>query len=189
MISFGDKHLFHIEYGMPSIYLAAPFTEFATVIRTENSATTDTEKTREYNILPQQYRDFLCECASLIKSGNKCRVIIPHEQENNWGETYKTGEQIVSSMFSNTVNCDMLVAILSNSIGVHMEITSAILSKKPVLIIIVEELTSGFYAKGLSSAKNVHVASVKSLQDVKEYLNSVNAIRFINASLNYREGE
>lgn len=182
IISFGNKRLEHIEKKKPLIYLAAPFTEFANK-SFKNNSSKKCDQLCEYNVLPQSYRDFLCECAKIIEYNGKYDVMIPHKHENNWGETYKTSEQIVSSMFYNTKNCDALVAILSTSTGVHMEIAHAISMQKPMLIIIVDELTNGFYAEGIKSFPNVHITKVKTLLDAKSYLCSKDAINFIKGMI------
>lgn len=167
------------------IYLAAPFTEFATEEPTqrENQISMDLDTNREYNVLPAKYQRYLSRLKKILSCDDEYDVILPHKDENNWGKTYKTSEQIVKAMVDNMASSDLVVAIVSNSIGVHMEIAMMGIQKKPMVLFVLDKLSSGFYADGFSQQENVKVIHVDSLEDVSKAIEQENILSFIRGKL------
>lgn len=168
------------------IYLAAPFTEFAIVEPVGNNnyqLKVETNERRDYNILPDDYQRLLRKIKKSLSDNGKFEVILPHKDENNWGKTYISNTQIVEAMVNNMKNSDLIVAVVSDSIGVHMEIAMMSIQNKPMVLIIVDDLTSGFYAKGFKTQNNALVLHVKSMNDVYRVLNGVDVKDFIRRKL------
>ncbi len=170
-----------------TIYLAAPFTEFATiepVQNNDNQLTVVMDQRRDYNILPDNYQRLLKKIKRLLSSDGQYEVILPHKDENNWGKTYISNTQIVDAMINNMKNSDLLVAIVSNSIGVHMELAMMSVQNKPMIVVVLDDLTSGFYAEGFRLQDNVLVLHAKSIDSVYNVLNSTDIKDFIRRNLN-----
>lgn len=183
---FFSDNIFKIE--KKKIYLAAPFTEFATVEpklehEHNNEILIGIETNRAYNILPEKYQRLLRKIKKLLSFNGEFDVILPHKDENNWGKTYITNNQIVDSMINNVKKIDLLVAVISNSVGVHMELAMTHIQNKPMLLIIVDELTSGFYAEGFRFKNNVLVLHVQSIEKVYDALNNSRVTEFIRRTL------
>lgn len=170
-----------------SIYLAAPFTEFATVEPLQNNddqLSVVTNQKRDYNILPDNYQRLLKRIKKLLSHNGQYEVILPHKDENNWGKTYLSNTQIVEAMLNNIKKSDLLVAIVSNSIGVHMELAMMSLQNKPMILIVLDNLTSGFYADGFRLYDNVLILHTDSINGVYATLNTNNVEDFIRRSFN-----
>lgn len=173
-----------------NIYLAAPFTEFATIEPIQNNGgqlMVDTNEKREYNILPTDYQRLLRRIKKLLSSDGKYDVILPHKDENNWGKTYISNTQIIEAMLNNMKNSDLLVAIISSSIGVHMELAMMSIQSKPMVLVIVDDLASGFYAEGFKLHDNVLVLHANSINNVYNVLNSIDVKSFIRRMLKDEE--
>ena len=176
------RHSFELKHK--TIYLAAPFTEFALEeLNPSNELSIKVKNTREYLALPKEYQNFLINIKKHLSSNGKYKVILPHKDENNWGKTYITNEQIVSSMIDNMKRSDMIVAIVSNSIGVHMEIAMMAILEKPMVLIILGNLSSGFYAKGFTNRSNTLIINVQSLDDVRKLIKKDDISNFIKKEL------
>lgn len=169
------------------IYLAAPFTEFATeepiISGNQIMLDVDIDIKREYNILPQKYQRYLNKLKKTLSCNGEYDVVLPHKDENNWGKTYKTNDQIVHAMVDNMLSCDLIVALVSNSIGVYMEIAMMSVQKKPMVLFVLDDLTSGFYADGFASQENVMVIHVDSLKAVNKTIAERNVLSFIRGKL------
>ena len=169
-----------------SIYLAAPFTEFATVEpiqNNDNQLTVITNQKRDYNIIPDNYQRLLKRIKKLLSNDGQYDVILPHKDENNWGKTYISNTKIVEAMINNMKNSNLLVAIVSNSIGVHMELAMMSIQNKPMILVILDNLTSGFYANGFKFYDNVLMLHAKSMDSVYKVLNTYDVKDFIRRKL------
>lgn len=168
------------------IYLAAPFTEFATVepiTSNDDQLRIVASERRDYNILPENYQRLLKKLKRLLTCNGQFNVILPHKDENNWGKTYILNTQIVKNMINNMKSSDLLVAVVSSSIGVHMELAMMSIQNKPMVLIVVDNLTSGFYADGFKLQDNVLILHVKSIENVFNTLNSAEVNDFIRRNL------
>lgn len=167
------------------IYLAAPFTEFAIEepIQKNNHVPLGINSAREYNILPQKYQRLLKRIKGLISCNGEFNVILPHKDENNWGRTYKSSDQLVRAMIENMRNSDLLVAVVSNSIGVHMEMAMMSIQQKPMVLFVIDSLTSGFYADGHKWQENIKVIHVRALKDIIGAIKKYDVLSFIRGEL------
>ncbi len=168
------------------IYLAAPFTEFATIEPIQNNddqLTVEVNLERDYNVLPDNYQRFLRKIKKLLSSDGQYDVILPHKDENDWGKTYISNTQIVEAMINNMKNSDLLVAVVSDSIGVHMELAMMSIQNKPMILVIVDDLTSGFYAEGFKLYDNALILHSKSIDNVYKILNTNDVKDFIRRKL------
>lgn len=168
------------------IYLAAPFTEFATIEPIQNNddqLTVEANQKRDYNILPNNYQRLLRKIKKLLSSDGQYDIILPHKDENDWGKTYISNTQIVEAMINNMKNSDLLVAIVSDSIGVHMELAMMSIQNKPMILVIVDDLTSGFYADGFKLYDNALILHAKSINNVYKVLNDFGVREFIRRKL------
>lgn len=182
-IVFPDD-IFKIE--KKNIYLAAPFTEFAIIEPLQNNdeqLTVVTNERRDYNILPDDYQRLLKKIKRLLSNDGQYEVTLPHKDENNWGKTYISNTQIIDAMINNMKNSDLLVAIVSSSIGVHMELSMMSIQNKPMILVVIDNLTSGFYADGFKFHDNVLVIHTQSIDDVYNVLSSVDVKDFIRSKL------
>jgi len=169
-----------------TIYLAAPFTEFATIEPVQNNGdqlTIEVNQQRDYNILPNNYQRLLRKLKKLLSDNGEYEVILPHKDENDWGKTYISNTQIVEAMINNMKNSDLLVAVVSNSVGVHMEVAMMSIQNKPMILVIVDDLTSGFYADGFKLHDNTLVLHAKSIDNVYKVLNDCSVKEFIRRKL------
>lgn len=167
-----------------SIYVAAPFTEFANEIPySDDHLRMDTNAQREYFMLPKKYQNFLSGIKKHLRSIGNCEVILPHKDENDWGKTYITSEQVVTAMINNMNKSDLIVAIVSNSIGVYMEIAMMAVQNKPMVLFVVENLSNGFYANGFKGRKNVLVINIPTIESVSQALKDKSVTEFIRKEL------
>ncbi|MBE5852014.1 MAG: hypothetical protein E7299_03535 [Lachnospiraceae bacterium] len=175
-----------------TIYLAAPFTEFATEkVFNENSLqfSVEIDEKKDYDILPRKYQRTLTKLQKLLTFNQEVDVILPHKDENNWGKTYISSTQVVEAMLSNLLKSDLIVAIVSNSVGVHMELAMMAIQNKPMVLIIIDELTKGFYAEGFQNKENVLLLHAPKIDDVYTLLNSSSTLTFIRRNLNEEKNE
>lgn len=169
-----------------TIYLAAPFTEFATIEPVQNNdkqLTVEVNRKRDYNILPGNYQRLLIRIKKLLSSNGQYDVILPHKDENDWGKAYISNSKIVEAMINNMKNSDLLVAVVSDSVGVHMEVAMMGIQNKPMVLVIVDDLTSGFYADGFKLYDNALVLHAKSIDNVYKVLNAYEVKEFIRRKL------
>lgn len=170
------------------IYLAAPFTEFATSKQNQDNddqLNMNVNEKRAYHILPEEYQRFLKRIRKLVSCNGEFDVLLPHQEENNWGKTYIPNTKVIEAMLENMKNADLLVAIISNSIGVHMEMAMMSIQSKPMVLIILDELTTGFFSDGFKVQKDVMVLHVRSMGDVYNAINCNNVLEFIRSKLKY----
>lgn len=180
--------VYDFEVKKKTIYIAAPFSEFAKEEQVNSCEEILTPNIRrDYYVLPTKYQNFLNRIKRIITSIDEYKVILPHKDENNWGKSYITNEQIVTSMIKNISESDLIVAIISNSIGVYMEIAMMAILNKPMLLFIVDDLSNGFYANGFRNRKRTLVIDVKSMKDVELALKKDKIINFIRGEL--KDGE
>lgn len=167
------------------IYLAAPFTEFAIIepFSDNSQLLIEIDEKREYNVLPVNYQRFLKRIKNTLSCSGEYDVLLPHKDENNWGKTYISNSQIVEAMINNMKKSDLLVAIVSNSIGVHMEIAMMSVQNKPMVLLVLDELTTGFYADGFKMQDNVLVIHLPSFNDVFTIIKSDEIKNFIRRKL------
>ena len=168
-----------------TIYIAAPFTEFAQENddNDNNNLKFEMPFDREYYIHPKKYQNFLNKISKLLLSIDEYEVILPHKDENAWGKIYISNEQIINSMISNINSSDLIVAIISNSIGVYMEVAMMAILNKPMVLFVVDDLSNGFYANGLRNRKHTLVINVQSINDVIPLLKNENVISFIKREI------
>ena len=174
-----------IKQKKKQIYLAAPFTEFANEKPDSNSnqLRTDYSNQREYNIIPSYYRRLLNRIKNVLSFNGLNKVVLPHKDENQWGKRYISGEQVVNSMIDALKRSDLLVAIVSNSIGVHMELAMMAIQNKPMVLIVVNSLTKGFYANGFENKQNVLLIKVDTINHAYSAINSLQVKTFIRSQL------
>lgn len=167
-----------------TIYIAAPFTEFA-IEKSDNFSNSIllANEEREYYTLPTKYQRFLNRIKKYILSLGEYKVILPHKDENNWGKTYISNEQIIARMTSNINASDLIVAIISKSIGVHMEIAMMAILNKPMILLVVDSLSDGFYANGFRNRKHTLVINVQSINHVENALKNDDVKNFIHKEL------
>lgn len=167
-----------------TIYVAAPFTEFALEKPDYfNDLGLLVNEEREYYILPTKYQRFLNRIKKYILSLGEYEVILPHKDENNWGKTYISNEQVIAGMINNINTSDLIVAIVSKSIGVHMEIAMMAALNKPMVLFVVDNLSNGFYANGFRNRKHTLVLNVKSIEQVEDVLKSDVVTTFIQGEI------
>lgn len=77
------------EITKPTIYIAAPFTAFAT----EETKTDDLFAKENYGTLGQQYKDFLTSIEEYFQS-LKLDTFLPHHDINKWGDAKLSGDQV-----------------------------------------------------------------------------------------------
>ena len=87
-------------------------------------------------------------------------------------------------MISNLLKSDLIVAIVSNSVGVHMELAMMAIQNKPMVLIVIDELTKGFYADGFQNKKNVLLVHAATIDDVYTLLSDSSVLNFIRRNLN-----
>ncbi|MBO5110540.1 MAG: deoxynucleoside kinase [Clostridia bacterium] len=182
-ISFGTN----INVKKKVIYLAAPFTEFAkeeSITREADTPKMDLNIQKSYGILSVEYQNLLKKIKKYLSFDGQYEVILPHKDENNWGKRYLSNEQILDAMIVNIKKSDLIFAIVTNSIGVHMEFSMMLMQDKPMVLIIIDEKTDGFYADGLKNKSNVLVINVNSMNDIKKLLKNDRIENFIQQELN-----
>lgn len=86
-------------------------------------------------------------------------------------------------MINNINTSDLIVAIVSKSIGVHMEIAMMAALNKPMILFVVDSLSDGFYANGFRNRKHTLVLNVKSIERVEDVLKSDVVTTFIQEEI------
>lgn len=168
------------------IYLAAPFTEFANeepVIRNADDPIMELDVQRSYGVLSVEYQNLLKKIKKYLSFDGQYEVILPHKDENNWGRRYLSNEQVIDAMISNVKKSDLLFAVVTNSIGVHMELAMMLMQDKPMVLIVIDEITNAFYANGIKNRSNALVLHVNSINDIKKLLKSDRVENFIQLEL------
>ena len=159
------------------VYLAAPFSQFATEKKTvihENgkdySLFSDLIEEKKYGALPARYRKRLTQIARSIEKYCGMPILLPHRDINNWGSTPYDSHYLTPRIIKAVEHATALVAIPGSSIGVHLEIGVAIAKGIPIVIFDTQDLSSSFFVEGFENLSNVKYYKIKSTSVITKIL-------------------
>ena len=180
-----DRSTSHSEY----IYLAAPFTQFATPQkRTIASASEEPNllaalyKDEPYGTLPLPYRNRLRKIEKAIEAHCGMPVLLPHRDINNWGKTAYSSEYLTPKLVESVENASAFIAVPGCSIGVHLELGIAIAHKIPVIIFDSGDFPKSFFLDGFSELPNVKCIRAPSLSKIPALIESEKLSAFIKTA-------
>jgi nucleoside 2-deoxyribosyltransferase len=162
--------LFNIKKKEKTIYLAAPFTALADTSAKEHKEDIYLNVKRGHGVLPKGYQIQLTNISKVLEEKWKTRVILPHKDVNKWGKKELSSEEVLNEIVRNLKDSNMIIAIPSNSIGVHLELGIALAQNKPIIIFDVGELTASFYLQGFAIRNNIMVKQVKTIAEIPKIL-------------------
>ena len=161
------------------IYLAAPFSQFATEnlnhvlgSEKENSLFSDMIERKSYGELPARYRNLLLRIAKSLEKQCGMSVLLPHRDINNWGKTTYDSHYLTPKIISTVEQASALVAIPGSSVGVHMEIGIAIAKKMPIVVFVTQDIPGSFFVEGFANLPNIKCIEVSSTTKIASFLES-----------------
>ncbi len=168
------------------IYLAWSFTDFATELPSdanESQYTLDMEVQSKEGVLPKKYKNLLNKLQKSLSQKNQYEVLLPHKDKNNWENSSKSNQQMISVMLNHMKQCDLIVALVTKSMEIYMELAMMAVQAKPMVIIVVREFSDGFYAEGFEALPNVLVMQVSNISETLSVVESEEVKSFIERSL------
>ena len=168
------------------IYLAAPFSQFATEItddildsQEEISLFSDLIEEKSYGELPARYRNRLARIARALEKQCEMTVLLPHRDINNWGKTPYDTHYLTPKIINAVEQASALVAIPGSSIGVHLEIGVAIARNIPIVIFDTEDMSNSFFVEGFDDLPDVKYIKLSSTSQIASYLEENSISDFI----------
>lgn len=174
---------------VPQIYIAAPFTTYATKMRESDKSTGEIKidlGTVEYGLIPQKYKKILLNIEKALCNNFMISTILPHRDINEWGKKEIPSTEVLKNLISSLDKSNLIVAIPSDSFGVHMELGIALSRNLPMIIFEVEELKNSFFVNSFKSIENCLFIKVNKLSQVAKKLASNEVIEFIKNYLGER---
>lgn len=164
----------------PSVYIAAPFTEFSNSRSVGNKIQEQLLDVTEPHgiIMPGKYRKILLLIARSFKKLG-LNPILPHKDINRWGYKQLSAGQVAKACRQEVAAADLFFGIFSHSLGVHFEAGIAAGLNKPMIIVQVEELGYSFFAKGMSAYPKALALRVNTLKEVPIKLFSPEVLSFL----------
>lgn len=163
------------------IYLAAPFSQFATESRLQQNNFVLHDDNTSYGALQSQYKSRLIRIEKAIEQQCSSRVMVPHRDINNWGKTLHKSEYLTPRIVNSINDAKAVIAIPGNSIGVHLEIGLAIARNIPIVIYDLDEFEGSFFVEGFSKLSNVKYLKLSSLSQIPASIKNDNIANFIEA--------
>ena len=163
------------------IYLAAPFSQFATESRLQQNNFVLHDENTSYGALQSQYKSRLIRIEKAIEQQCSSRVMVPHRDIYNWGKTLHKSEYLTPRIVNSINDAKAVIAIPGNSIGVHLEIGLAIARNIPIVIYDLDEFESSFFVEGFSKLSNVKYLKLSSLSQIPASIKNDNIANFIEA--------
>lgn len=161
------------------IYLAAPFSQYATESRPNNNDFVLHEDPPNYGAIQTQYKTRLVRIEKALEQYCSSLVMVPHRDINNWGKTLHNSAYLTPRIVESITNAKAVVAIPGCSIGVHLEIGLAIARKIPVVIYDLDEIESSFFVDGFSKLSNVKYIKLSTLSQIPASIKNDNIAEFI----------
>jgi deoxyadenosine/deoxycytidine kinase len=165
----------------PIIYLAAPFTSFAT----NQAEIDDLFSNEDYGTIDETYKTFLIDLEGYFKNLGY-NTFLPHKDINNWGKTKLSSQEVFNKVVDSVRRADAIFSIPSTSIGVHLELGIAMELKKPIVLADIKNMAQSFFAKGLAAQTNVFYVLAESRNSLLDDLKKSKVSAFLRNWL--REG-
>ena len=159
----------------PQIYIAAPFTAFAKEEYDDNTLF----PVKDYGEISEEYKNSLLSLDKYLKSLG-FSTILPHRDVNSWGKKRLTSSEVIRGIEKSINSSDYILAIPSNSIGVHLEIGYAMAQRKKIIIIECKELESSFFLPGFKEYNLAKSIKTDSLELIVDTLKETKIIGFFN---------
>ena len=109
---------------MKICYIAAPYTGKSTKIPGQVYG----------NIVDENYKNLLLTIVTTVQK-NGFKSILPHEDNNKWGEVYIEPKEMAIQCYRQVKSAELFIAIPSKSRGVHLELGYAIALNKKILVL------------------------------------------------------
>ena len=138
-----------------TIYIAAPFSS----------------KTGNLNgEIDENYKKFLMNIDETIRKNN-FNVILPHRDNNKWGEVTLSNEDISYNFINDIKNCDIVIAYPEKSRGVHIELGFALALEKKIFILSKHDQELSSLLIKLDVCKStVQIKSFNNWEDLRQVL-------------------
>jgi len=144
-----------------TVYIAAPFTSFATQSVDESELfSPDT-----YGKIEPEYKNNLLEIDKFFR-GLGYNTLLPHRDINDWGQKRLSPREVLDSVKKFVNLSDIVFAIPSNSLGVHLELGFAIASQKKIIIAQVEALQNSFFVRAFAGYEDVYFVEATDLKSL-----------------------
>jgi hypothetical protein len=170
---------------MPKIYIAAPFTAYATQARKTNDRIMfDLElNSTGYGLITPKYKKLLQKIEKLLKDNYYVSTSLPHRDINEWGKKEIPPTEVLKQLVSNLVDTNFIVAIPADSFGVHMELAIALNRNLPMIVFEVIELKNSFFVKSFETVPNCLFLKVSKMSDITKSLVTDDAVQFFKKYL------
>ena len=162
-----------------TVYLAAPFTAVAIEKKEPERYVLFEETGRQHGVLPEAYQKQLKRIKKQMVDRWKVKVILPHEDINDWGRKELSSDVVLREIVDNITRSDAMVVIPGQSIGAHLETGIAIAQHKPVVVFQVEEMENSFYVSNFDVLKGVWRYQVKSIDEIVTILEKKEVLEHI----------
>lgn len=166
------------------VYFAAPFTGMASEVEQgKDSNALHLLQNRKHGILPEAYKKQLMDIRNYLVKGWGVEVILPHKDVNLWGERELTSDIVLREIVRKIEESDFMIAVPSDSIGVHFEIGYALAQKIPIIIFDIRELRQSFYVENFDVLEDVKKIEIESWEELIKELKKKSLQDYIKEKL------
>lgn len=155
--------------GSPLVYIAAPFTNIASVDVQHVEMSSDEYRQPslfplEHGVIPAHYRSTLNNVSRAFKLKGY-DVLLPHRDINKWGNKQLSPSIIGQMCIKAVTDCDLFFGILADSFGAHFEAGIAIAASKPCILVRIKSQQETFM--GTAIRESGRVVSIE-LEEISE---------------------
>ncbi len=136
---------------VPRVYLAGPFTAHLQQAPTAQNLGNGTATPSQAIHGSSPWRNALLATESALTDMGYC-VFLPHRDVSAWGEREITAPQVVQECISAVLESDLVVALLGESFGTHVEVGVAIGNRTPVIVIRSGDRKESYFGSGLTGS-------------------------------------
>ena len=170
---------YHVDRYLPVVYIAAPFTAYATEEREINDELKIDSGSVGYGVIPKAYQRRLLRIELKLRQLLVVSTFLPHRDINDWGKKELPSSEVLKNLITYVEESDIIVAIPADSFGVHMELSLALARNIPMVVFEVEELNNSFFVSSFKNATNCLYLKVTKLSQVSRKLASSEVIEFL----------
>jgi nucleoside 2-deoxyribosyltransferase len=151
------------------VYLAGPFTQHLAPLDASAASPSGGGVSQGNGLISPEStwrRTLLATTAALERLG--WLVFLPHRDVSAWGERHITPGVVASECLEAVVSSDLLVAVMGESFGTHVEVGAAIAWGIPVIMVRDGASAESFFASAVAESPWVATLSVPALSDLPQ---------------------
>jgi nucleoside 2-deoxyribosyltransferase len=155
------------------IYLAGPFTQHLVLSDSPSDAPAATGTTASGGVISPESvwrRTLLATSSALERLG--WEVFLPHRDVSAWGERDISPGSVARECLEAVVRSDVVVAVMGESFGTHVEVGAALASGIPVVVVRSSSSLESFFACAVAESPWVGELSCSALEELPRVVQS-----------------